>query len=136
MNNDIEINKGNLESNMNEINRMKSNLYTVQNARYSIDNFFIYDIDIENTYILTRTNPKFLLFSYSMEDDFKIGSYLEINCSMEYKYQNYQHIGTLKHIFYFYDENNDLIKKFESKKVNSGDNRVENLKQMDLFYDN
>ena len=58
-----------------------SNLKTNENvANYSIPNFFIYDIDVENDYCLNKDNPKFVIFTYTLEDDFKIDSVLEINC--------------------------------------------------------
>ena len=43
-------------------------------ANYSIQNFFIYDIDVENDYTLNKDNPKFVIFTCTLEDDFKVDS--------------------------------------------------------------
>ena len=54
------------------IDEMKSTLTNVKNvANYSIQNFFIYDIGVENNYTLNKDNPKFVIFTYTLEDDFK-----------------------------------------------------------------
>ena len=59
------------------IDEMKSTLTNVKNdlldlkvnenvANYSIQNFFIYDIDVENNYTLNKDNPKFVIFTYTL----------------------------------------------------------------------
>ena len=37
---------------------------------------FLYDIDVENNYTLNKDNPKFVIFTYTLEDDFKNNSIL------------------------------------------------------------
>ena len=37
----------------------------------------IYNIEIENSYCLNKDNPKFNIFTYDLEDDFKPNSILE-----------------------------------------------------------
>ena len=57
------------------IDEIKSTLTNVENdlsnfkvnenvANYSIQIFFIYDIDVENDYTLNKDNPKFVIFTY------------------------------------------------------------------------
>ena len=103
-----------INSNINEI---KSTLTNVKNTlsdlkvnenpgNYLIQNFFIYNIDVENDYTLNKDNPKFVIFTYALEDDFKTNSILEVNCKLLYDYTGYNNIGSLMHIFRLYDENN------------------------------
>ena len=103
-------------------------------ANYSIQNFFIYDIDVENDYTLNKDNPKFVIFTYTLEDDFKVDSVLEINCKLLYDYATYNNIGSLMHIFRLYNENNVLIREYKNLKCNSGDNLKDDLNHIDLFY--
>ena len=67
------------------IDEIKSNLTNVKNdlsdfkvnenvANYSIQNFFLFDIAVENNYTLNKDNPKFVIFTYTLEDDFKNNS--------------------------------------------------------------
>ena len=97
-------------------------------------NFFIYDIDVENDYTLYKDNPKFVIFTYTLEDDFKVDSVLEINCKLLYDYTTYNNIGSLMHIFRLYNENNVLIHEYKNLKCNSGDNVSDLLNHIDLFY--
>ena len=101
---------------------------------YSIQNLFICNIDVENNYTLNKNNPEFSIFSYNLEDDFKSTSILEANCKSLYDYTTYNNIGTLMHVFKFYDENNTLLHEYKNLKTNSGDNLKDDLNQIDLFY--
>ena len=131
-----------INSNINEI---KSTLTNVKNdlsdfkvnenvANYSIQTFFIYDIGVENNYTLNKDNPKFAIFTYTLEDDFKVDSVLEINCKLLYDYTTYNNIGSLMHIFRLYNENNVLIHECKNFKCNIGDNIKDDLNHIDLFY--
>ena len=131
-----------INSNINEI---KSTLTNIKNdlsdfkvnenvANYSIQNFFIYNIEIENNYSLNKDNPKFVIFTYDLEDDFKANSILEVNCKLLYDYTTYNNIGSLMHIFRLYDENNVLIHEYKNLKCNAGDNLKDDLNHIDLFY--
>ena len=135
----------NLEKiNTNDIVEIKSNLNNIKNlsnfkiskniSNYSIQNLFIYNIDIENNYTLNKDNPKFSVFSYNLEDNFKSNSLLEVNCNLLYDYNNYNNIGTLIYVFKLYDENNTLLHEYKNLKSNSGDNLKAFLNQIDLFY--
>ena len=127
------------------IDEMKSTLTNVKNdlsdfkvnenvANYSIQNFFIYDIDVENNYTLNKDNPKFVIFTYTLEDDFKSNSILEVNCKLLYDYNGYNNIGSLMHIFGLYNENNVLIHEYKNLKTNAGDNHKDDLNHIDSFY--
>ena len=94
----------------------------------------MYDIDVENDYTLNKDNPKFVTFTYTLEDDFKVDSVLEINCKLLYNYTTYNNIGSLMHIFRLYNENNVLIHEYKNLKCNSGDNISDLLNHIDLFY--
>ena len=129
----------NLE-NINDIDKIKSNLNNIKNdlsdfkINYSIQNLFIYNIDVEKNYTLNKDNPKFSIFSYNLEDDFKSNSILEVNCKILYNYTTYNNIGTLIHVFKLYDKDNKLIYEYKNLKSNSGDNLGAYLNQNDLFY--
>ena len=127
------------------IDEIKSTLTNVKNdlsdskvnenhGNYSIQNFFIYDIEVENEYTLNKDNPKFVIFTYTLEDDFKTNSILEVNCKLLYDYTGYNNIGSLMHIFRLYDGNNLLIHEYKNLKTNAGDNFKDDLNHIDLFY--
>ena len=145
----ISINEKNIKFKTDTINsnidEIKSTLTNVKNdlsdfkvnenvANYSIQNFFIYDIGVENNHTLNKDNPKFVIFTYTLEDDFKVDSVLETNCKLLYDYTTYNNIGSLMHIFRLYNENNVLIHEYENLKCNSRDNLKDNLNHIDLFY--
>ena len=143
----INDNETNISSNLlkindndNNIDKIRTNLNNIKNdlsdftINYSIQNLFIYNIDIEKNYTLNKDNPKFSIFSYNLEDDFKSNSILEVNCKILYNYTTYNNIGTLIHIFKLYDKNNELIYEYKNLKSNSGDNLAAFLNQDDLFY--
>ena len=121
------------------IDEMKSTLTNVKNDLSDfkvneIQNFFIYDIDVENNYTLNKDNPKFVIFTCTLEDDFKSNSILEVNCKLLYDYNGYNNIGSLMHIIGLYNENNVLIHEYKNLKTNAGDNHEDDLNHIDLFY--
>ena len=59
-NNSLDISKISLE--INEIKSNLSNINFNSNIRYSIEEFFIYNIEIENNYKLNKDNPRFSVF--------------------------------------------------------------------------
>ena len=138
----IKYQTGVINSNIDEI---KLNLTNVKNTlsdlkvnenhiNYLIQNFFICDIEVENEYTLNKDNPKFVIFTYTLEDDFKVNSILEVNCKLLYDYTGYNNIGSQMHIFQLYDENNLLIHEYKNVKCNAGDNLKDDLNHIDLFY--
>ena len=94
--NNISSNLGkinNNKSNIDEINENLSNIDVNSNNKYSIKNFFIYNIGIENSYKIDEDKPSFSIFKYTLEDHFKKDSILEIDCRLLYQYTNYNNIG-------------------------------------------
>ena len=147
--NRISINDKNIKYQTDVINanidRIKSDLTNVKNylsdlkvnknfGKYSIQNFYIYNIEIENNYSSNKDNQRFSIFNYKLEDDFKTNLTLEINCKFLYYYTSYNNIGSLMHIFRLYDENNVLIHEHKNLKANGGDNLKDDLNHIDLFY--
>ena len=55
-----------INSNIDEIKSNLNNLDLSSNSRYSIENFFIYNIEIENSYKLSKDNPRFNIFNYDL----------------------------------------------------------------------
>ena len=79
------------------------NLDLISNNKYSIENFFIYNIETENSYKLSKDTPKFSIFNYDLVNEFRKDNILEINFRLLYQYTNYNNIGFLLHIFKLYD---------------------------------
>ena len=134
---DISSNLGKITTNKNNIDEIKLDLSNIDfnsNDKYSIENFFIYNIEIENNYTLSKDKPNFSIFKYTLEDDFKKDGILEINCKLLYDYTTYNDIGALMHVFKLYDENNNLLHEYKNLKTNAGDNLQDDLTQIDLFY--
>ena len=131
----INSNIDEIKSTLTNVENDLSNFKVNENVfNYSIQNFFIYDIDVENDYTLNKDNPKFVIFTYTLDDDFKVDSVLEINCRLLYDYTTYNNIGSLMHIFRLYKEKNVLIREYKNLKCNSGDNLKDDLNHIDLFY--
>ena len=83
---------------------------------------------------MNKDNPKFIVFTYTLEDNFKTNSILEVNCKLLYDYTTYNNIGSLMHIFRLYDKNNVLIHEYKNLKCNAGDNLKDDLSHIVLFY--
>ena len=138
--NSISDNLGKINDNDNNIDEIRSNLNNIKNdlsdfkINYSIQNLFLFDINVERTYTLNKDNPEFNIFSYNLEDDLKSNVILEFNCKILYNYNSYNSIGHLTHIYKLYDENNKLIYEYKFLKANAGDNLSAYLNQNDLFY--
>ena len=139
--NRISINEKNIKfktdtinSNIDEMKSNLDNIYLTPNNKYSIENFFIYNIEIENNYKLSKDVPRFSIFNYNLIDEFRKDDVLEINCRLLYQYTNYNNIGYLVHIFNLYDDVGKIFYQYRSLITNSGDNRQNDIKQTDVFY--
>ena len=139
--NRISINEKNIKfktdtinSNINEIKSTLDNLDLSSNCKYSIENFFIYNFETENSYKLSEDAPKFSIFYYNLVDEFRKDNILEINCRLLYQYKNYNNIGFLIHIFKLYDGAGTIFYEYKSLLTNVGDTRKNDLKQNDIFY--
>ena len=126
----IDFKTGIIDNQITAINSTLNNLKT----KYSIENFFIYNIEIENTYTLNSDSSKFSIFNYDLEDDFKKDSTLEINTKLLYDYTGYNNIGKLIHNYKLYDSENVLFYEYKSLKTNASDNLEDDLHQGDIFY--
>ena len=125
---------GNNKNNIDEINENLSNIDFNSGNKYSIENFFIYNIEIEKNYNINKDKRNFSIFKYTLEDDFKKDSILEIDCRLLYQYTNYNNIGLLQHIFKLNDSTDTMFYDYKSLKTNAGDNRKNDVKENDLFY--
>ena len=139
--NRISINEKNIKfktdiinSNINEIKSTLDNLDLSSNNKYSIENFFIYNIEIENSYKLSKDAPKFSIFNYDLVNEFRKDNILEVNCRLLYQYTNYNNIDFLLHIFKLYDGASTTFYEYKSLLTNAGDNRKNDLKLNDIFY--
>ena len=134
---DVSSNTSKIDTNTLNINEIKDDLSNIDfnsGNKFSIENFFIYNIEIEKNYNLNKDKRNFSIFKYTLEDDFKKDSILEIDCRLLYQYTNYNNIGLLQHIFKLYDNDDTMFYNYKSLKTNSGDNRLNDLKQNDVFY--
>ena len=123
-----------INSNIDEIKSNLNNLDFSSNSKYSIENFFTYNIEAENSYKLSEGTPKFSIFNYDLVNEFRKDNVLEINCRLLYQYTNYNNIGFLLHIFKLYDGAGTMFYEYKSLLTNAGDNRKNDLKQNDIFY--
>ena len=123
-----------INSNIDEIKSNLNNLDLSSNSKYSIENFFIYNIETENSYKLSKDTPRFSIFNYNLVNEFRKDNILEINCRLLYQYTNYNNIGFLLHIFKLYDGAGTMFYEYKSLLANAGDNRKNDLKQNDMFY--
>ena len=130
-------NSGKIDSNTLNITEIKDDLSNIDfnsGDKFSIEKFFMYNIEIDNNYNLNKDETSFSIFKYTLKDEFKKDSILEINCRLLYRYNNYNHIGWLNHIFKLYDDNDNIIYEYKCLITNSGDNLKNDIKQNDLFY--
>ena len=143
--NDISSNLEKINSNKNDtstqiksdVDEIKSNLSNIDfnsNNKYSIENSFIYNIEIEKSYTLSKDKANFSIFKYTLEDNFKKDSIIEIDCKLLYQYTNYNNIGFLQHIFKLYVGADTMFYDYKSLKTKAGDNRRNDVNQNDLFY--
>ena len=123
-----------INSNIDAMKSTLDNLDLSSNNKYSIENFLIYNIEIENSYKLSKDTPRFSIFNYNLIDEFRKDNTLEINCRLLYQYTNYNNIGFLIHIFKLYDGAGTMFFEYKSLWTNAGDNRKNDLKQSDIFY--
>ena len=126
----IKLNLTNVENDLSDL-EAKENI-----GNYSIQKFFIYDIKVVNNYTLNKDSPRCSIFNYDLIDEFRTDNILEINCRILYQYSNYNNIGILLHNFKLCDGIGKLFYEYKSIKVNSGDNRKNDILQHDLFYVN
>ena len=129
----IDMNTSNISDNSGKINNIENDLVDFT-THYSIENIYAHNITLEKEFTLNSSNPEQHVFTYNIEDDFKIDSYLEVNTNILYDYKTYSNIGRLSQIFRFYDEKNILIDEIKLAKTNSGDNLYENLNEKNIFY--
>ena len=133
----ISNNSGKIDSNTLNITEIKDDLSNINfnsGDKFSIEKFFMYNIEIDDNYNLNKDETSFSIFKYTLEDNFKKDSILEIDCRLLYRYNNYNHIGWLNHIFKLYDNNDNIIYEYKCLITNSGDNLKNDIKQNDLFY--
>ena len=61
---------GNNKNNIDKINENLSNIDFNSGNKYSIENFFIYNIEIEKNYNINKDKRNFSIFKYTLEDEF------------------------------------------------------------------
>ena len=70
---DVSSNTTKIGTNTSNIDEIKSNLRYIDfnaNNKYSIENFFIYNIEIEENDKLNKDKTSFSIFKYTLEDHF------------------------------------------------------------------
>ena len=128
----IDIKTSIIYNHITAINSTLNDLKTKNNnSKYSIENFFIYNIEIENSYTLDSDNLKFSILNYDLVYDFRKDSILEVNTRLLYDYTGYNNIGKLIHNYKLYDSENVLFHEYKSLETNAGDNLKNDLHQSD-----
>ena len=99
----IKYQTGIINSNIDEIKSSLNNLDLSSNSKYSIENFFIYNIETENSYKLSKHTPKFSSFNYNLVNEFRKDNILEIDYRLlQYIYIYYYNI-LLQYIITIYN---------------------------------
>ena len=137
INSDIE----GINSNITNINSdIEKNNKNIIKHNYAIENIYLYNIDILNTYTITPKKSVISLFEYIIEGKFIKNSILEITCNIIYKYANCNDVGLSRHTYSLMDANDNLIHVHNIMHTNSGDNLANHLTMNDdfriLFKDN
>ena len=114
-----------------DIENIKENNKNIIKPNYAIENIWLYNSDILNTYTITTSNPVISLFEYIIEGKFITNSILEISCKLMYKYGNYNHIGLLRHTYSLLDNNDNLINTINIIHNYAGDNLANHLTMND-----
>ena len=99
--------------------------------RYAISSMWIKVLNLNTDYNIDYST--YTLIDYSFQDEFIKGSYLEISCNILYKYDNYNHIGLLKHRYKILDDNDKLVQEHIILHSNSGDDTANHLAMNDTF---
>ena len=119
-------------SNIENINSDIENINTkIDKHRYAISSMWIKVLNLDTDYNITYST--YSLIDYLFQDEFIAGSYLEISCNILYKYDNYNHIGLLKHRYRILDDNDNIIQEHIILHSNSGDNASNHLTMNDFF---
>ena len=132
INSDIESINSNITNINSDIENIEENNKNNKKHNYSIENIWLHNIDILNTYTIRSSDTT--LFEYIIEGIFITNSVLEISCNILYKYANYNDIGLLKHIYSLLDANDNLmIHTNNIIHTNSEDNYTNHLTMNDNF---
>ena len=131
INNNITKINTNITNINSDIKNIEKNNKNVIKHKYSIENIWLYNIDILNDYTITSSLVN--LFEYYIEGDFVTNSFCEIKCNILYKYANYNDIGLLKHVYSLIDANDNLIHTTNIIHTNSGDNLKNGLTMNNSF---
>ena len=133
--NDIKSNYDICIANKNSLMDVNSNIESINTKlkkyRYTISSMWIKVLNLNTNYNITYST--YSLIDYIFYDEFIAGSYLEISCNILYKYDNYNHIGLLKHHYKILDDNDKVIHEHIILHTNSGDNASNHLTMNDSF---
>ena len=121
--NKTDVNKEKLDTHTDIIN---SNFNRLDKIKYNIDDIYILKIDEVKDLNFTSTVDKIEIFNALFNStNFKTLGYIELFAQFLFKYPNYNTIGRFSLLFEFYNQNDDLFKKFSEPATNSGDNNEE-----------
>ena len=116
-----------------DIEDIEKNNKNIVRHNYSIENIWFYDIDTLSDYIITKSKPAVILYTYEMESKLILNSILEISCNILYKYANYSDIGLLRHTYSLLDANDSLIQVYNVIHTKGGNNFTNHLTMNDNF---
>ena len=134
INSDIEGINSNITNINSDIDSIEEYNKNIIKHNYTIENVWLYNSDILNTYTITPSKPVISLFEYVIEGKFVTNSILEISCKLMYKYGNYNDIGLLRHTYSLLDDNDNLIHTHNIIHTNAGDNLANHLTMNDDFH--
>ena len=98
----------------NDINVLKSNIYTyITSSKYSLNEIYLFNLDFIKELDFKSDTKKLLVYETIIQDSFKKDSFLELNESILYKFNDIKPVYfILKESFEFLDEDDEVLNKF------------------------
>ena len=133
----IDTNKNNITNNYNltQINKKKSEFNTslIDNNRnnissilplksnYTIDNIWLFNLNSNKDINFLSNIKKILVYETNIDYQFKVNSFIEINESILYKYENIKSFYfVLKETYVIMDQNDNILDKFSFNITSKG----------------
>ena len=112
----IDNNRNNISSNVTKITSilpLKSN--------YTIDNIWLFNLNSNKDINFLSNIKKILVYETNIDYQFKVNSFIELNESILYKYENIKSFYfVLKEIYILMDENDTILDKFSFNITSKG----------------
>ena len=130
----IDNNRNNISSNVTKINsvedKVSSNNNLISNnftsilplkSNYTIDNIWLFNLNSNKDINFLSNIKKILVYETNIDYQFKVNSFIEINESILYKYENIKSFYfVLKETYVIMDQNDNILDKFSFNITSKG----------------